>query len=85
MKQQRLSKRKARTCQLIQIGGLFHKPGLMEAFSIPSNDDPQDYENREKAAALLGFLTTCFENNNFEKANLEEWKLAGGRLLFHGC
>lgn len=81
MKQHRVAERKTRTRQLIQIGGLCQRSGLMEAFSIVPGDDLQDYHKREKAARLLGFLTMCFEKNTFEEANLEQWKSVGERLL----
>jgi len=81
MKQQHQSDRKARTRLLIQIGGILHKSGLMDAFSIATGADLQDYKNREKAAALLGFLVTCFEKNSFDDANLGEWRSIGKRLL----
>src|SRR3989338_8719554 len=64
IKQQRQSDRKARTRQLIQIGGLVHKSGLVDAFLITPKDDLQDYETRTKAVQLFGFLITCFEENN---------------------
>ena len=42
----------------------------MDAFLIESGDDLQDYKNLGKASRLLSFLISCFENNNFEAANL---------------
>ena len=84
MKVQQQSNRKARTRLLIQAGGILHKSGIMEAFSIAPDDDLQAYENFEKAAQLLGFLTMCFEENNFDEANLEEWRSVGERLMRSG-
>jgi hypothetical protein len=81
MKAQYQSDRKARVRQLIQVGGLLHKSGLLEAFGIVPGDDLQDYENRDIAAALLGFLTMCFEKHSFEEDNLEQWRVKGERLL----
>lgn len=77
MRQQHQSDRKARTRQLIQIGGLFQKSGLFETFNIAPDDDLQDYENREKSAQLLGFLITGFEKNEFDETNLEQWRIVG--------
>lgn len=84
MKQQCVADRKNRTRGLIQIGGLCQRSGLMEAFSIEPGDDLQDYENCEKAAQLLGFLSMCFENNSFNEDDLEQWKVVGERLLRGG-
>lgn len=84
MKQQHSSDRKARTKGLVQAGGLCHKSGIMEAFSIAPGNDLQDYENREKAAQLLGFLSECFEKSTFEEANMERWRSAGERMLKNG-
>lgn len=81
MKQQYQSDRKARTRQLIQGGGILQKSGLMAAFSIEPDDDLQDYNNREKAAQLLGFLSECFQENSFDAANFERWKSVGEGLL----
>lgn len=83
MKIQQQSARKARTRQLITVGRLLHKSGLMEAFSIEPGDDLQAFENRENAAQLLGFLTMCFEKTDFDEANLQQWKSTGERLLRH--
>lgn len=79
MKQQHNADRKNRTRLLIQCGGLLSKSGLLEAFHITLGDDLQDYENRSKALQLLGFLTTCFEKNNFDENNLEKWRVVGER------
>ena len=81
MKIQQQSERKARTRQLITVGGLLQKSGLLEAFHINSGDDLNDYDNREKTAQLLGFLTKCFEENDFDEANSERWKFVGERML----
>ena len=78
MKQQSNAGRKNRTRLLIQqCGGLLSKSGLLEAFHLTSGDDLQGYENRPKALQLLGFLTTCFEENNFDEDNLERWRSVG--------
>lgn len=81
MKQQRQSDRKARVRQFIQCAGLLQRSGLMEAFQITPGEDLQDYENREKASQLLGFLSECFEKNNFDEVHLERWRSLGERLL----
>lgn len=79
MKQQHSADRKSRTRTLIMMGGLLQKSGLMDAFNITLGDDLQDYENRSKALQLLGFLTTCFDENNFDEDNLEKWRSVGER------
>ena len=84
MKQQHQSDRKERTRQLIQPGGILHKSGLMEAFSIAPGNDLQEYHNLEKAAQLLGFLTECFQENEFDDENLEKWKTLGEGVLRRG-
>ena len=81
MKAEDQSHRKSRTRQLIQIGGIFQKSGLLDAFLIGPGDDLQDYENLNKAAKLLGFLTSCFEKNTFNETDLERWRALGERLL----
>lgn len=81
MKAEQQSHRKSRTRQLIQIGGIFQKSGLPDAFLIAPDDDLQDYENLHKAAKLLGFLTSCFEEQTFDEAHLERWHSLGERLL----
>ena len=81
MKTEKQSHRKSRTRQLIQIGGIFQKSGLLDAFLIAPGDDLQDYENRDKTAKLLGFLSICFEKNAFNETNLERWRALGERLL----
>lgn len=81
MKAQQQSHRKVRTRQLIQIGGIFQKSGLLDAFLIEPQDDLQDYENLHKAAKLLGFLSMCFEKNTFNETELERWRSLGERLL----
>lgn len=81
MKTKQQSHRKIRTRQLIQIGGIFQKSGLMDAFLIAPGDDLQAYENRDKAAELLGFLSMCFEKNTFNETDLETWRALGERLL----
>lgn len=81
MRQQHQSARKARVRQLIQAGGLLQKSGLLEAFNIAPGDDLQGYENHDKAAALLGFLTKCLEKNSFTEDDFKEWKVVGRRLL----
>ena len=77
MKQQHQGERNNRTRLLIQCGGLLSKSGLLEAFHITPRDDLQSYEGRPKALQLLGFLTTCFEENNFDEDNLERWRSVG--------
>lgn len=77
MKIQQQSARKARTRMLISVGGLLQKVGLLEAFHIMPGDDLQDHENFEKATSLFGFLSECFEENEFDEANLEWWKRMG--------
>jgi hypothetical protein len=81
MKVEQQSHRKRRTRQLVTIGGLLQKSGLMDTFLIAPGDDLQDYENRDKAAKLLGFLSICFEKNTFNKTDLERWRALGERLL----
>ena len=81
MKAEQQSHRKSRTRQLITLGGLLQKSGLVDAFLIESEDDLQSYENRDKAAKLLGFLYTCFEENTFDEENVERWRTVGERLL----
>jgi hypothetical protein len=81
MKTEQQSHRKSRTRQLVQAGGLLHKAGLMDAFLIEPEDDLQDYENRDKAARLLGFLSMCFEEITFDEVHLERWRALGERLL----
>ena len=76
-----LSDRKLRTRNLIQIGGLVQKSGLMDAFAIEPGEDLQDYESIHKAAQLLGFLSHCLENNDFTEKSLAEWQNVGERLL----
>jgi hypothetical protein len=66
---------------MIQAGGLLQKSGLMDAFCVAPGDDLQDYENRDKAARLLGFLTSTFEGHTFDEMNLERWRVLGERLL----
>lgn len=46
----------------------------LKSFQIHPGDDLQSYDNREKAATLLGFLIECFEKNDFDKENLERWR-----------
>ncbi len=74
MKQQYNGERKSRTRTLIMLGGLLQKSGLMDAFHITIGDNLQTYENRPKALQFLGFLITCFEENNFDEDNLERWR-----------
>jgi hypothetical protein len=81
MKAEQQSHRKSRTRQLIAAGGLLHKSGLLDAFLIAPGEDLQDYENLDKAAKLLGFLTSCFEENTFDEVHLERWRAVGERLL----
>lgn len=81
MKTEQQPHRKSRTRQLIQIGGICQKSGLLDAFLIAPRDDLQDYENRDKAAKLLGFLSMCFEKNTFNEADLETWRALGEQLL----
>ncbi|MBP6952708.1 MAG: conjugal transfer protein TraD [Alphaproteobacteria bacterium] len=81
MEAEQQSHRKSRTRQLITLGGLLQKSGMVDAFLIESEDDLQSYENRDKAAKLLGFLYTCFEENTFDEENAERWRTVGERLL----
>ena len=81
MKQQHQSDRKARTRGLIQAAGLLQKSGVLEAFSIAPGEDLQDYKDREKASQLLGFLTMCFQENEFDEAHFETWSALGEKLL----
>lgn len=78
---QKKSERKARARQLIQAGGLLYKSGLIDAFRITPGDDLQDYETREKATELLGFLVESFEKNSFEELNLGRWGSLGKKRL----
>lgn len=84
MMQQQQSARKARTKMLIQIGGLLQKSGILEGLHIYADDDLQNYYNREKAAALLGFLVECFEDNEFGEDSLKRWAVVGERRLRGG-
>ena len=77
MKQQHNIDRKNRTRTLIMLGGLLQKSGLIEAFDIIPGDDLQAYENRPKALQFLGFLITCFEENEFNEDNFEMWRSVG--------
>jgi len=81
MKIQRQSERKARVRMMIQVAGLLQRSGILEAFLINPGDDLQDYENREKAAQFLGFLTEHFQESPFNDFNLEQWRSVGERLL----
>ena len=81
MKIERQSHRKSRTRQLIQIGGIFQKSGLMDVFHIAPENDLQDYENHDKAAKLLGFLVSALEEQTSDEAHLERWRVLGERLL----
>ncbi len=81
MKTEQQSQRKARTHLLIQAGGLLQRSGLMDAFCIVPGEDLQDFENRHKAAKLLGFLHESFEEKAFDEDNVERWQSAGERLL----
>ena len=53
----------------------------MDAFLIAPGDDLQGFENFEKATQFLGFLTTFFQENIFDEANLKQGGLTGERLL----
>lgn len=81
MKAEQQSHRKSRTRQLIAAGGLLQKSGLLDAFLIAPGNDLQSYENRDKAAKLLGFLTSVFEENTFDEVHVERWRTVGERLL----
>ena len=81
MKTEQQSHRKSRVHQLIQAGGILQKSGLLDAFLIAPGSDLQSYENRDKAAKLLGFLTSCLEKNTFDEDNVERWHTIGERLL----
>jgi len=64
---------------LIQSAGLLSKSSLLEAFHITPRDNLQAYENLSKALQLLGFLITCFEENEFDEDNFERWRSVGER------
>ena len=81
MKDQQQLHRKSRTRQLVQAGGLLQKSGLMDAFCIAPGNDLPSYEHHDKAAKLLGFLTYCFEESNFNEVNVERWQTVGERVL----
>lgn len=81
MKTEQQSHRKGRVRQLIQAGGILQKSGLIDTFCIAPGDDLQDFEHLDKAAKLLGFLTSCLEEKAFDEVNLEEWRVVGERLL----
>lgn len=81
MKTEQQSQRKSRTRQMIQLGGLLQRSGLLDAFLIAPEEDLQDYEHRHKAAKLLGFLHESFEEKAFDEDNVERWQSAGERLL----
>ena len=57
------------------------KSGLMDAFTIESGEDLQDYESIHKAARLLGFLSYCLENNNCAEASLSGRRISCRELL----
>jgi hypothetical protein len=58
------SERKARTRTLIQIGSLVNMIGLTELCHIVEGEDLQlDRAAQDKAATLLGMLTTLIEQN----------------------
>jgi uncharacterized protein YjgD (DUF1641 family) len=81
MKTEQQSQRKSRTRQMIQLGGLLQRSGLLDAFLIAPGEDLQDYEHRHKAAKLLGFLHENFEEKVIDEDNVERWQSAGERLL----
>ena len=81
MKKKLNSDRKRQTRHKIQLGGLLQKSGLTETFSIAPRDDLQDFDNLQKAAQLLGFLTECFEETAFTDVQFKQWQKQGERFL----
>ncbi len=81
MKLKKQAERKARTRQLVQLGGLVQKSGIVDAFSILPGDDLQGYENFHKGTQLLGFLVESFEKMDLDETQFKDWQMAGERLL----
>lgn len=76
--------RKARTRTLIQAGGLLSLTGYFVICGIEEGQDLQlDFENRDKAAILLGILSEAFEKLPAEPTSeqLEYWKSIGIRIM----
>jgi hypothetical protein len=71
------SYRQARTRSLIQVGGLVHKAGILEALCIEAGDDLQSPESREKAAQLLGFLTDALKKTTLCEEEIQRWEELG--------
>lgn len=76
--------RKKRTRTLIQLGGLVNLSGLSEICDIQDGDDLQfDLIESDKAATLLGLLTTAVENfkNDLNESHLDHFKQKGIAIL----
>lgn len=74
--------RQARTRQLIQIGGLVEKAGLLTEINLPSDMDLQlgGPVAKDAAAILYGMLLEQFqqlEGSDDKTACLTKWRLAG--------
>jgi len=77
-KNQNIALRKQRTRQLIQLGGLVQKSGLLEMLDIQDGEDLQDYNHLHKSAKVLGFLLESLEQTNLD---FEHWEQIGERQL----
>lgn len=55
--------------------------GLHESFHISPGDDLQSYDNHDKAAQFLGFLTECFEKKEFDAENLGGVAVHRGQIV----
>lgn len=78
------SLRRARTRTLIQAGSLLNLVGFFSLCGIEEGQDLQlDFENRDKAAILLGILSDSFERLSADptKEQFEQWKNTGVRLM----
>lgn len=84
MKNKANSTRQSRTRTLIQLGGILQKSGLLEAFQIQTGEDLQDYESRQKASHLLGFLVNSLENFDESESSISEHIKIGERMLRPG-
>lgn len=76
--------RKARTRTLIQTGGLLSIAGFFTTCGIEEGQDLQlDFENRDKAAILLGILVEAFERLPTEPTSeqIGYWKNIGVRVM----
>ena len=76
--------RRARTRTLIQVGGLLNLVGLLSFCGIKEGQDLQlDFENRDKAAILLGILSENLERlpANPTQEKFERWKNKGISLM----